>query len=287
MLPIAPVLEDIQSAFGLKNPDSVGVASETSILELMRNTTSRRPNVLPLSMAFPPKSIGQLSKTTQLDPGQTSGQVTPQRLRKGKEVSNSFAPQIETGPSSNQLRRFVLDWMSEGSRPKGSSIGSSGETLVVSTDSSEVSDPDEDYRVQVPLPGYQFDHEDLRNHLKTYKFNDASMILLESVVYRGRLLPLLNPTLFRDYPLDERFHPSRCYVYDVGQDGCPLLKPTVLQEIAPHTPIYGDSSIWQMIQVCSFESVWLGDTDVQKVFKFGPRSNACGWANIVRKLLSS
>jgi len=89
---------------------------------------------------------------------------------------------------------------------------------------------------------YSYDHENLRDHLKTYKFNEEGETLLETVVMNGRLI---NPSLFRDYPPDEKWHNSHYSVFDVGQDGAPLSRREVVQ---PGTTSI-DSAIWQAIQV--------------------------------------
>lgn len=113
----------------------------------------------------------------------------------------------------------------------------------VLTGESDESDTDEEYYVQKPLPPYKFDHEDLRHHLKTYKFNEHGKKLLEMVVTEnGRLL---EPSLFPDYAEDELWHNSHYSVFDVGKDGAPISRREVVREGT--TKI--DSAIWQAIQV--------------------------------------
>jgi hypothetical protein len=111
----------------------------------------------------------------------------------------------------------------------------------VITGESEDSDIEEEFYVQKPLPHYTFDHENLRQHLKTYKFKRYGEMLLESVVHNGRLL---DPTLFKDYPADELWHNSHYSVFDVGQDGAPLSRSQVVEKGSKI-----DSAIWQAIQV--------------------------------------
>jgi hypothetical protein len=113
----------------------------------------------------------------------------------------------------------------------------------VLTGESDESDTDEEYYVQKPLPSYQFDHENLRHHLKTYAFNEHGKRLLERVVAEnGRLH---DPSLFPDYPEDELWHNSHYSVFDVGKDGAPISRREVVKEGT--TKI--DSAIWQAIQV--------------------------------------
>lgn len=110
------------------------------------------------------------------------------------------------------------------------------------TGDSDESDIDGDLYVQEPLPSYSFDLEDLRQHLKTYKFGEAGDILLRSVVKNGRLK---NPGLFHDYPKEEKWHNSHYSVFDIDKDGSPLSRWEVVKQGT--TSI--DSAIWQVIQV--------------------------------------
>lgn len=112
----------------------------------------------------------------------------------------------------------------------------------VFTGDSDESDIDGDLYVQDSLPSYKFDLEDLRQHLKTYKFGEAGEILLKSVVKHGRLK---YPGLFRDYPKEEKWHNSHYSVFDVDKDGAPLSRWEVVK---PGTTSI-DSAIWQVIQV--------------------------------------
>jgi hypothetical protein len=154
-------------------------------------------------------------------------------------ASASAAPTAPaTLSTSKRRRRSTLDIESE--RPAdGKPITYHSSVL---TGESDESDSDEEYYVQKPLPPYKFDHENLRHHLKRYKFNDHGKILLETVVDKGRLL---DPTLFPDYDPDEKWHNSHYSVFDVGKDGAPLSRSEVVQKGT--TKI--DSAIWQAIQV--------------------------------------
>lgn len=135
------------------------------------------------------------------------------------------------------------EWLAKAERSKDGSgrpqtLGSS-----VITGESEDSDIEEEFYVQRPLPAYTFDHEDLRQHLKTYKFNSYGERLLDTVVENGRLL---DPMLFKDYPVDELWHNSHYSVFDVGKDGAPLSRSEIVEKGSKI-----DSAIWQAIQVSS------------------------------------
>lgn len=112
----------------------------------------------------------------------------------------------------------------------------------VFTGDSDESDLDHELYVQDVLPSYSYDLEDLRQHLKTYHFEESGKILLESVVDNGRLK---HPGLFQDYPETEKWHNSHYSVFDVDQDGAPLSRWDVVK---PGTTSI-DSAIWQVIQV--------------------------------------
>jgi hypothetical protein len=133
------------------------------------------------------------------------------------------------------------EWVAKVERPRDGTgrpmtLGSS-----VITGESEDSDIEEEFYVQKPLPAYTFDHEDLRKHLKTYKFKKYGEKLLETVVENGRLL---DPMLFKDYPVDELWHNSHYSVFDVGKDGAPLSRSEIVEKGSKI-----DSAIWQAIQV--------------------------------------
>ncbi|KAK0106339.1 hypothetical protein ONS96_003977 [Cadophora gregata f. sp. sojae] len=109
------------------------------------------------------------------------------------------------------------------------------------TGDSDDSGNDDELYVQAPLPSYTYDYEDLRNHLKTYTFKEHGGILLDTVVHNKRLL---YPSLFPEYPEDERWHLSHYSVFDVSTDGAPLSRREVVKDGT--TSI--DSAVWQAIQ---------------------------------------
>ncbi|KAL5323538.1 hypothetical protein ACEPPN_008076 [Leptodophora sp. 'Broadleaf-Isolate-01'] len=111
----------------------------------------------------------------------------------------------------------------------------------VLTGDSDESDNDDELYVQTPLPSYKYDYEDLRSHLKTYTFNEHGDVLLDTVVHNKRLL---YPSLFPEYPDDERWHLSHYSVFDVSTDGAPLSRREVVKDGT--TSI--DSAVWQAIQ---------------------------------------
>lgn len=158
--------------------------------------------------------------------------------------SITIAPPTLALPPSSQFRsvsrnrrRSTLDGDAERPLRRPATYHSS-----VFTGDSDESDADGDLYVQTPLPSYSFDLEDLRQHLKTYKFEEAGQILLKSVVHNGKLR---NPALFENYPPEEKWHNSHYSVFDVGKDGAPVSRWEVVK---PETRSI-DSAIWQVIQV--------------------------------------
>jgi hypothetical protein len=152
--------------------------------------------------------------------------------------ASSASPGPATTGTAKRRRRSTLDIDAE--RPAGSKPATYHSSVL--TGESDESDTDEEYYVQKPLPPYQFDHENLRHHLKTYKFNEYGKRLLETVVDNGKLV---DPALFPDYDPEEKWHNSHYSVFDVGKDGAPLSRREVV--LKGTTKI--DSAIWQAIQV--------------------------------------
>lgn len=180
-------------------------------------------------------------------------------LRTLREVHEALAQQTPSnssalgpaGPASTKpgrkRRRSTRD--TEAERPTISkaerSTDENGKPLTlgssVITGDSDESDVEEEFFVQELLPSTSFSQEDLSKHLMEHKFNKHGKKLLESVVDHGRPL---HPTLFREYPADELWHNSHYSVFDVGKDGAPFSRSTVVQKGSTI-----DSAIWQAIQV--------------------------------------
>ena len=149
-----------------------------------------------------------------------------------------------TATAEKKRRRSTLDPEFDVGRPKvvdGKPV--TYHSSLLSGESDESDDDDEEYYVQKPLPTLRFDHEDLKAHLKTYKFKEDGKKLLKSVVENGKLH---NPGLFPNYDPDELWHESHYSVFDVGPDGAPINRSEVVKEGT--TKI--DSAIWQCVQVC-------------------------------------
>ncbi|PBP25214.1 hypothetical protein BUE80_DR003680 [Diplocarpon rosae] len=112
---------------------------------------------------------------------------------------------------------------------------------LLTGESDESDDDDDELYLQTPLSSYKYDLEDLRNHLKTYTWNEYGAVLLDSVVHNKRLL---YPTLFPEYSEDEKWHNSHYSVFDVCTDGAPLSRREVVKAGTKSI----DSAVWQAIQ---------------------------------------
>jgi len=125
------------------------------------------------------------------------------------------------------------------------------------TGETDISDDDDELYVQDLLPSYQFDYEDLRDHLKKYAFNEEGRTLLEGVVgANGRLK---SPELFPKCLDEASSHNSHYSIFDVGTDGTPLSRH---KYVSSGSTI--DSAIWQAIQVGNFNTPYYTEKQSQR-----------------------
>lgn len=150
--------------------------------------------------------------------------------------------------TSKRRRKRQSKTESEVERP---SIPTDRRTLISLFTGEESESEDEvELYVQRPLPKRKFDHEDLREHLKTYEWTEAGEILLEEVVVDHRLK---NPAVFHQYsPEEEKQHHAHYTVFDVGNDGSPLnrRRAPCLEE-----KVDNDGDIWNILKVRSLFSI--------------------------------
>jgi hypothetical protein len=165
-------------------------------------------------------------------PGPSGG---PPSTKSAKKPRRRSTQETKTERSAEFIAKAKADW------PKDADGRPLTLTSSVITGESDESDVEEEFYVQKPLPPYKFDHENLKDHLKKHKFNEHGQELLKTEVDHGRLL---HPTLFREYPPDEKWHNSHYSVFDVSKDGAPLSRSEVVEK-GSHI----DSAIWQAIQV--------------------------------------
>lgn len=162
------------------------------------------------------------------------------QVRESFDNFSPFSAELPTLPDAEAVRRSfsVKDAQSRKSLP----------FLPTLTDSSTLSDDSdeesEEYFVQSPLPPQSYDHEHLRNHLKSYNWDRWGRLILSTIITdRGRLKqPSLFPT--NDGPAEDRSHYSHYQVFDVGTDGAPLLVETADMENAKSRA----TQIWHSIK---------------------------------------
>jgi hypothetical protein len=121
-------------------------------------------------------------------------------------------------PSRPVLDRVARLSMNESERKPPATFKSS----FISNEDDELSDDDEALYVQDLLPTSTRDDEDLRTHLKRYKWNKESKRLLEDILTEeGRMK---HPNLFPagQNPDEDGSHFSLYQVFDVGTDGAPV-----------------------------------------------------------------
>ncbi|KAI8932304.1 hypothetical protein NX059_010500 [Plenodomus lindquistii] len=129
-------------------------------------------------------------------------------LLKSLSVSNGTF-----GPSDvGRLRRSAL-------RPSDGAVFADTSTL-----SDDSSDDEDDFFVQAELPSQTFDHEHLREHLRTHDWTEHGRQILASIVSDPAKLSK-QPHLFHlgPGPADDRSHYSHFQVYNVGSNGLPEL----------------------------------------------------------------
>ena len=119
----------------------------------------------------------------------------------------------------------------------------SSESKATGEDSDD-EDQDEALYVQTPLESQSYDEEGLRNHLRSYKWNDYGKKILEGVAGNPRLLSQSSLIPDRKGPMPDRSHYSHYQVFAVGPDGSPLPieRPVIEQESGRAM------AIWQAIK---------------------------------------
>lgn len=102
-------------------------------------------------------------------------------------------------------------------------VNSSASRATTGDETDSDSDDDENLYVQEPLPHQLYEHENLRKHLRSYKWQPSGRTLLDGIINDPSRMS--QPTLFETKigKADDRSHYSYLQVYDVGSDGAPIL----------------------------------------------------------------
>ncbi|KUI52730.1 hypothetical protein VP1G_00104 [Cytospora mali] len=157
---------------------------------------------------------------------------------KDKDLQSTQPPQLPPSPPSSDPKRHTLSSTSGMDSLLTSSLSKA------TADESESEQDEEEYYVQTPLKTEEYDHEGLRQHLRSYKWTSDGHKVLEDVLSDIKLLS--QPTLFPTQrgPVPDRSHLSHYQVFDVGLDGAPL--PIEFSET--EKPPSNALCIWQAIK---------------------------------------
>lgn len=122
-------------------------------------------------------------------------------------------------------------------------LETTSDSRATGQESSEDED-DESYYVQSPLDHEFYDHEGLREHLKSYPWTRYGKEVLQDAIDKSRRLtrPPLFPTI-RGL-VSDRSHISHLEVFDIGTDGAPLLVELPEPEQGPSNAF----KIWNSIK---------------------------------------
>ncbi|KAF1837151.1 hypothetical protein BDW02DRAFT_595826 [Decorospora gaudefroyi] len=149
-------------------------------------------------------------------------------LKTLSETNDTFRP-----PDGSQLRRAST-------RYGGDAIFADTSTL-----SDDSNDDEEEFYVQNELPSHSFDHEHLREHLRTYSWTEQGRQILASIVSDPAKLSK-QPHLFHMGlgPADDRSHYSHFQVYNVGTTGLPEL----VEVAGPENNMSNATEIWHSLR---------------------------------------
>ena len=114
-----------------------------------------------------------------------------------------------------------------------------------STLSDDSSDDEDDYFVQGELPSHSFDHEHLREHLRSHDWTDHGRQVLAYIISDPARLSK-EPHLFHmgPGPADDRSHYSHFQVYNVGPNGL----PEPVEVSAPENNMSKATEIWHSLR---------------------------------------
>jgi hypothetical protein len=105
-------------------------------------------------------------------------------------------------------------------------------------------DEDENLYVQQPLEHRLFEHDGLRDHLRSYKWTNAGRKVLDGIINSPARMQ--QPTLFPTNAgrAEDRSHLSHHQIFDVGPDGAPLQVELPESESGPSNALH----IWNSIR---------------------------------------
>jgi hypothetical protein len=136
---------------------------------------------------------------------------------------------------------------SEASQLRRSSTRHGGEAIFADTStlSDDSDDEEDDYFVQDELPSHSFDHEHLREHLKTHNWTQHGREILASIISDpAKLTKQAHLFHMGPGPADDRSHYSHFQVYNVGTNGLPEL----IEVTGPENNMSRATEIWHALR---------------------------------------
>ncbi|KAI4683670.1 uncharacterized protein J4E88_004847 [Alternaria novae-zelandiae] len=136
---------------------------------------------------------------------------------------------------------------SDASQLRRTSTRHGGDAIFADTStlSDDSSDEEDDYFVQDELPSHSFDHEHLREHLKTHNWTEHGREILASIISDpAKLTKQSHLFHMGPGPADDRSHYSHFQVYNVGTNGLPEL----IEVTGPENNMSRATEIWHALR---------------------------------------
>ncbi|KAI4918927.1 uncharacterized protein J4E92_000848 [Alternaria infectoria] len=136
---------------------------------------------------------------------------------------------------------------SDASQLRRTSTRHGGDAIFADTStlSDDSSDEEDDYFVQNELPSHSFDHEHLREHLKTHNWTEHGREILASIISDpAKLTKQSHLFHMGPGPADDRSHYSHFQVYNVGTNGLPEL----IEVTGPENNMSRATEIWHALR---------------------------------------
>ncbi|KAI4669081.1 uncharacterized protein J4E79_001124 [Alternaria viburni] len=136
---------------------------------------------------------------------------------------------------------------SDASQLRRTSTRHGGDAIFADTStlSDDSSDEEDEYFVQNELPSHSFDHEHLREHLKTHNWTEHGREILASIISDpAKLTKQSHLFHMGPGPADDRSHYSHFQVYNVGTNGLPEL----IEVTGPENNMSRATEIWHALR---------------------------------------
>lgn len=202
-----------------------------------------------------PNQIDQLlrqldaQRDAYLDAFQKAHEVLAQNLIASATAASANGTSTPTSPRQSVSREQRASRPSIGFHEAHHRISTGISTLQASSQSKATGeesedDEDENLYVQQPLEHQVFNHDGLRDHLRSYKWTKEGRIILDGIINSPARMQ--QSTLFPTHSgrAEDRSHMSHHQVFDVGPDGAPLQVELPESESGPSNAL----QIWNTIK---------------------------------------